>query len=91
MRYALIVFVMLFAACGLDTIEHTVIDSGVDADLGSGSDAMAGLEPSPQDGHLELVVVAASLIVVLAPASAGAARRRRRDLKNEVEAKPHFS
>jgi hypothetical protein len=91
--FVLFVFAfMLFVGCGLDTIEHVATDAGVDAPgSGSGSDEMNAVEPSPQDGHLEILVVGASLLVVLAPASAGATRRRRQELKDEVAGKPHFS
>ena len=79
--------VLLFAGCG-DLIEHHQIDASIDMPSGSGA-RMGELEPSPQDGKLELVVIGASLIVVLGPA--GAVARRRRALKDEITDAPPFS
>lgn len=86
MRTALVIWLLLlFAACGIDTIEHAVVDADVDApvDAEMGSDAMASLEPSPRDGNLEIVVIAASLLVVLGPVGA-----MRRGKKPAIDADP---
>ena len=88
MRAALVIWLLLmFAACGVDTIEHAVVDADVDApiDAEMGSNAMASLEPSPRDGNLEIVVIAASLLVVVGPV--GVMRRS----KKQADDPPPFS
>jgi hypothetical protein len=80
---ALVLTLTLLTACFGDTIEHDLVDGGVDSDVGS--NGMAKLEASPRDTHLEYVVIAASLVIVLGPV---ASRRRRRGDSSET---PPFS
>jgi hypothetical protein len=69
--------VVMFAGCGgFDSIEHNGPDAGVDAGTGSGSDMAMTIEPSPQDGNLDVIVIGASIIVAVLPV--GLLRRRRR-------------
>jgi hypothetical protein len=96
MKFALsllIVFGAGLAACGLESIEHSLPDGGADAAVdggtGSGSAARDLMEPSPRDFDLEVVVLGASLVVAIVPIPE--LRRRRRALRESDAIKPHFT
>ena len=74
MRLAILTLLLLTACT--DRIQHEPPDAPPDG-VGSGSAAIAPLEPSPRDGNLELVVIGTSMIVAVAPVLG--LRRRRRD------------
>lgn len=82
MLRTLFVLAVLMVACGDDSnreiIDAPVHDAPVDAPGdGSGSGAMAIIEPHPHDAKLDILVAGLSLGVLVLPAFG--ARRRRRD------------
>jgi hypothetical protein len=74
MRLFLIVIAAVAAAVACGPGGRDSSDASVDAprDAGSGSEAMA-IEASPQDGHLDLMVVGLGMVIV---APVGLRRRR---------------
>lgn len=79
MRASLWLALIFAAACSGSDERHLADGREVDAPgAGSGSDAMAALDPHPHDNKLELLVAGLSVVVVLGPIHG--ARKRRADV-----------